>query len=211
MPCLYDFMKELSLDKDTFKALAGETRIQILKELNERRKTQSELAQKLGLSPPTVNEHVELLKKAGLVQQMDEGRKWKYYALTGKGKDLLNPSDTKIMLLLGTASVALMGSALVLFSRFYAGSNSTLSQVAVTDSSNAMKTMVERSSNDFVTGTTPQIAGGVADGAATGIQTVVQEASGLAGFTLPELAGLTILALVVGLLFGYYWSRRQTK
>ncbi|MBS3061312.1 MAG: winged helix-turn-helix transcriptional regulator [Candidatus Diapherotrites archaeon] len=184
-------MKEISLDKDTFKALAGETRVQILKELNERRKTQSELAQKLGLSPPTVNEHIELLKKAGLVESKDEGRKWKYYALTGKGKDLLNPGDSKIMLMLGISSMALVGTGIYLFSRFF--SENTFSAPLQTNATDV---------SDKVMGTTMVP---VIERATTEIPATV---SRLPGFESYELALLTILAICAGLLFGIYWARR---
>lgn len=101
--------QQISLDKETFKALAGETRVQILKELLERQKTQSELASKLHLSAPTVNEHLLLLKRAGLVQEIDDGHKWKYFSLSSKGKNILRPGEAQIMLVLSVLAVAFVG------------------------------------------------------------------------------------------------------
>jgi DNA-binding transcriptional ArsR family regulator len=191
--------KEIVLDRDAFKALAGETRIQILKELTERRKTQSELAQKLSLSPPTVNEHLELLKKAGLVEPIDEGRKWKYYALTSKGKDLLNPEDTKILLLLGTSVVATTAAALYVFSRFVTGTNELAAAGAP-----VMEDAVQKSFSQTMTTTAPTVAPLAVDTANSSIPV-------MAGFTWPELAVLTILVLATGVLIGWYWAHHQQK
>ncbi|MFH0954619.1 MAG: winged helix-turn-helix domain-containing protein [Candidatus Micrarchaeota archaeon] len=125
---------EITLDQETFKALAGEKRIQILKELGHQRKTQTELAQKLALSAPTIAEHLQLLKNAGLVQIEDDGHKWKYYALTKKGEKLLHPDETKIMVLLATSALAFLGTAALLFQRYWSigaeNAGQTLSSVA---------------------------------------------------------------------------------
>ena len=50
--------EKITLEKDVFKALASDTRIAILKILDKRRHTQSELAVTLKLSVPTVKEHL---------------------------------------------------------------------------------------------------------------------------------------------------------
>lgn len=110
--------KQITLTADTFKALAGEKRVQILKELMQRRKTQSELAQILGLSAPTIAEHLSLLEKAGLVHPINEGRKWKYFALTEKGKEILNPGETKILVLLGASFIGFLGVVSLVLYRY---------------------------------------------------------------------------------------------
>ncbi|MGV8177058.1 MAG: winged helix-turn-helix domain-containing protein [Candidatus Bilamarchaeaceae archaeon] len=89
-------MDEVVIDRALLKAIGAESRISILKSLLERRKTQSELADGLSLSAPTVLEHLDHLENAGLVQKIDEGRKWKYYELTPKGKQLVKPSKVPI-------------------------------------------------------------------------------------------------------------------
>ena len=79
-------MNDITVDRQTLKALGAETRVNILKELSRRKMTQAELAVKLGLSQASVNEHVRNLEQVGLVAQIDsQGRKWKYYELTPKG------------------------------------------------------------------------------------------------------------------------------
>ncbi|MFP4111701.1 MAG: winged helix-turn-helix domain-containing protein [Candidatus Woesearchaeota archaeon] len=92
--------EKIVLDQKTFKALAVDTRVEILKELSKRRKTQSEMADVLGLSVATVKEHMDKMAEAGLVKQKDEGRKWKYYDLTEKGRCLLYPERKKIWVIL---------------------------------------------------------------------------------------------------------------
>ncbi|HLC69191.1 MAG TPA: winged helix-turn-helix domain-containing protein [Candidatus Bilamarchaeaceae archaeon] len=93
--------EEIVINKDLLKAIGGETRIAILKALQERQKTQSELAQELKLSVPTVLEHLQQLEKAGLVQKHEEGRKWKYYRLTDKAGRLLGGRPLHVVVLLG--------------------------------------------------------------------------------------------------------------
>jgi len=100
---------EIRLDKETFKALASTTRVDVLKLLNQRRHMQSEIASSLGLSVPTVKEHLAALEKAGLVERHDEGRKWKYYSLTSKGKGILNPEEMKIWIVLAMLVFSVVG------------------------------------------------------------------------------------------------------
>lgn len=102
---------ELKLDTKTFKALANERRVDILKLLGERRHTQSEIAGELSLAVPTVKEHLAALVSAGLVEQHDEGRKWKYYALTKSGKSVLAPEEAKIWIMLGVFLLSAVGAA----------------------------------------------------------------------------------------------------
>jgi DNA-binding transcriptional ArsR family regulator len=92
--------EKIVLDKKTFKALAVDTRVDLMKELSKRRKTQSELAESLGLSVATVKEHLDKMQEAGLLKQKDEGRKWKYYDLTEKGRCVLHPERKKIWIVL---------------------------------------------------------------------------------------------------------------
>ncbi|QQR92405.1 MAG: winged helix-turn-helix transcriptional regulator [Candidatus Iainarchaeum archaeon] len=108
---------EITLDKEVFKALAGETRIAVMKSLRERRKTQSELAKGIGIAAPTVKEHIDILARAGLVREIDDGHKWKYIELTVKGKSLLEPQDKRILVLLGTSLVGAVGAGVLAYSQ----------------------------------------------------------------------------------------------
>ncbi len=93
-------MDSITLDRESFKALAAETRIKILKLLQQRRHMQSELAVSLGMKEPSVNEHLAGLLKAGLIVKKDDGRKWKYYELTAKCKAILDPEQQRILITL---------------------------------------------------------------------------------------------------------------
>ncbi len=103
--------EKITLDRETFKALASDSRVNILKSLHRRRKTLTELSKQFGIAPSTVKEHLDSLSGAGLVIQKDEGHKWKYYELTQKGRSVVAPSETKIWIVLSIASVGLFFAA----------------------------------------------------------------------------------------------------
>lgn len=109
--------EDIVLNRELLKAIGADTRIAILKALRERRKTQSELAKELGLAVPTVLEHLDHLENVGLIQKIDEGRKWKYYKLTKKGGRLSSGTKVHAVVLLGMAVVAVI-AVLVIMSQF---------------------------------------------------------------------------------------------
>lgn len=199
---------EIALDQETFKALAGEKRIHILKELGHQRKTQTELAQKLALSAPTIAEHLSLLKNAGLVEVQDDGHKWKYYALTRKGQKLLNPDETKILVLLATGTLAFIGTAATLFTRYFTVGSQNQSLLAGTG---AMADIAAKGAAPpqapLANALTQTVAAPAMDALGTqaaqeaGNQTVTQLVPLI---QLPELVFLVLITLFVGLLIGYY-------
>ncbi|MEM4336423.1 MAG: winged helix-turn-helix domain-containing protein [Candidatus Woesearchaeota archaeon] len=93
-------VNNLKIDRVIIKALSADTRVKILKLLEKRRHTQAELAANLNISPPAIKEHLTILENSGLVLKSDEGYKWKYYLLTEKAKQLLNPEKKKLQVLL---------------------------------------------------------------------------------------------------------------
>jgi len=133
---------DIRLDKETFKALASETRVDVLKLLGQRRHMQTEMASALGLSVPTVKEHLDALEKAGLVERHEEGRKWKYYSLTKKGKGVLNPEEMKIWIVLGLFILSFVGGIVTMFrsfsSQFGAVSEAKMAMEARVDSLSMM-------------------------------------------------------------------------
>lgn len=110
-------MDRIVLDDKSFKALSAKSRVGILKKLTERRMTLSELSNKLSLKNSTVKEHCDLLLDAQLVNKIDDGRKWKYYELTNKGRQIATPSqfqDPKVLVMISFA--AIIFASIILFS-----------------------------------------------------------------------------------------------
>jgi DNA-binding transcriptional ArsR family regulator len=103
---------KITLDQESFKALASEVRVEILKRLDERRQTVTDLSNLLSLSKPTLLEHLEKLQAAGLVKRLEEGRKWIYYELSEKGRRILRPERVAIVIALANF-VALVSIGLV--------------------------------------------------------------------------------------------------
>jgi len=101
--------QKITLDASTFKALASGTRVSILKTLEKRRHTQSELAAVLDMSIPTIKDHLLEMEKAGLVKRHEEGRKWIYYSLTEKSKCILDPERKRLWIVLGFFLLSAVG------------------------------------------------------------------------------------------------------
>lgn len=142
----------ITLDQESFKALASGVRVEILKRLDARRETVTDLSNLMSLSKPTLLEHLEKLQNAGLVKRVDEGRKWIYYALSDKGRKILHPERVAITLALGSAgTLAAIGMAFLLFAgggllsapRSLAGTDSSVpSAMASTGGSPAVVALV---------------------------------------------------------------------
>lgn len=98
------------MDKKVFEALASDTRIAILKELDQRQKTVTELADSLSMAKSSVHEHLSKMVDAGIIEKEDNERKWTYYRLTRKGRSILHPHETtKILVLIGSSILAFLG------------------------------------------------------------------------------------------------------
>jgi len=107
---------KIVLDRKAFGALAVDSRVKILKALRERRKMLTELANELNLSPSSTKEHLEILVAAGLIERIDDGHKWKYYALTKKGAEIVAPGkEIRVWILLGISVIGFIYSAMFLF------------------------------------------------------------------------------------------------
>jgi DNA-binding transcriptional ArsR family regulator len=102
---------KITLDREAFRTLASRTRVDILKSLDRRRKMLTELSKQLGMSPSTVKEHMDQLSRAGLVVQIDDGHKWKYYELTPKAREIIHPTGTRVYVILGLSLFALLFTA----------------------------------------------------------------------------------------------------
>ena len=102
------------LARDIFMALASDTRINLLKKLDERKMTVSELAREMNISKPAVLKHLSKLCEAGLVKKIESERKWVYYSLTQKGRNILYPDRAKIILLL-SSSIAFLLAGIIYY------------------------------------------------------------------------------------------------
>ena len=107
--------KKIVLDKNSFFALASESRIQVLKQLDERRMTVSELSKAINMSKPAVLKHIEKLVDSGLIKKIENERKWVYYQLTLKGKNILHPERVKITLLLSLSFASGISALVALY------------------------------------------------------------------------------------------------
>jgi DNA-binding transcriptional ArsR family regulator len=100
------------LDYDSFKALASHVRIDILKHLDKKRMTVTDLAKTLKISKSTAHKHLERLVEVGLIERIDDKRKWVYYRITRKGVKILHPENVTVSFLLSW-SILLVGIVLV--------------------------------------------------------------------------------------------------
>ncbi len=114
-------MGDLTVDRSVRRALSSESRVSILKSVSVRRRTQSELARELNLASPTILQHLSILLESGLMEKIDEGRKWKYYQLTEKGRSLLGIEQRAVpvrsIILFAVALVFIVSSVYML--QFY--------------------------------------------------------------------------------------------
>jgi DNA-binding transcriptional ArsR family regulator len=73
-------MSYVASHQDPFRAIADPGRRIMLDAMLERERSVSELTQLLGLKQPSVSQHLQVLKLAGLVEERREGRKTFYKA-----------------------------------------------------------------------------------------------------------------------------------
>jgi DNA-binding transcriptional ArsR family regulator len=120
------YAERVVLDRDSFKALSSDTRISILKKLDGKRMTITQLSDELKMSKPALLKHMEALIEAKLVKKERKERKWVYYDLTFKGKSILNPERAKVIVLLSTAAITFVGSIIAFLTYAYNSAASTL-------------------------------------------------------------------------------------
>jgi DNA-binding transcriptional ArsR family regulator len=192
--------EKITLDRESFRALASDTRVSILKSLGRRRKMLTELAKELGMSPSTVKEHMDSLSKAGLAVMIDDGHKWKYYELTGKGKNVLNPGQTKIWIMLSISVIGmLVASQGIILTMAPPGDMMAFSAKSAA-SDTALRAMVPSATDD--SGVGGGAGSGAAPEAASPLLSQAAESNaaadvgaGMNAFELPQLPYLHIAAL----------------
>ena len=130
-------MTKVTLDMSTFKALASNTRLDILKALDGKKLNLKDISKITNLNKATLHEHLTKLNEAGLVKKKErEGHKWVYYKLSWKGEGLLHPENTRIVVLFSTTFLTLFLGIVMLVNYVkgyivgkavnYIGSDSTL-------------------------------------------------------------------------------------
>ena len=109
------YQRKIVLDQESFKALASDTRIEILKRLDSSQRTVTDLANELKVNKSAVYKHLSRLLDAGLVKKVEDNRKWVYYRLSMKGANLLHPERVQIALMLSASILALTLAAYNLY------------------------------------------------------------------------------------------------
>ncbi len=106
-------MVEETLELSDIRMLDSKVRVEILKLLSRRRATVSELSRSLGMSKSTVLYHLMKLKEGGFVTRMENGeRKWVYYELSERGRQVLKYRKINIALLLTSSFFAMIAGIL---------------------------------------------------------------------------------------------------
>jgi DNA-binding transcriptional ArsR family regulator len=101
-------MTKVTLDMNAFKALASDTRLEILKSLDGKKMSLNDICKATNLNKATLHEHLAKLYEAGLVKRNErEGHKWVYYKLSWKGECLLHPENTRIVVMFTTTFLIL--------------------------------------------------------------------------------------------------------
>ena len=162
-------MTKVTLDMDTFKALASDTRLDILRTLDGKKMSLKDISAATKLNKATLHEHLVKLNEVGLVKRKErEGHKWVTYKLTWKGESLLHPENTRIVVMFSITFVALWAGVIQLL--WY-----------------VKGTMVAFGSNDYFAFQSKESSGG-AGIAPDGMNTIAEEGSRLLGNGLNEEA-----------------------
>ncbi len=141
---------KITLDRETFKALAIDTRINILKKLDDRfQLTLTDIAKELDMAPSTIKEHLGKLVSAGLIIQIDKGMKWKYYRLTSKGKKILNPQENRVWIILSVSVLGLFAAVYRLLLSLQEFTRPSLIQNHIAEPTGGMNFMAEEAKRDF--------------------------------------------------------------
>lgn len=190
--------KKVVLDDKSFKALSAESRVNILKKLTERRMTLSELSKRLALRDSTVKEHCNLLLEADLVTKIDEGRKWKYYELTHKGKQILSPAieQAKVFVMLSISAILFTSIILIALQGTILGAGNSLTNL---NSEKAFDASQESEILVGITSTTPSEDSTIR----------IDQSITLTGVDYNLFSISIIVALVIGLLGGWFVGRKN--
>jgi len=133
-------MTKVTLDRETFKALASDTRLDILRSLDGKNMSLKDICTATNLNKATLHEHLVKLNGAGLIKKNErDGHKWVYYKLTWKGECLLHPENTRIVVLFTATFIALL-VGIAQFMQYVKGTVTTIGNNILTTGNGAILT-----------------------------------------------------------------------
>lgn len=122
----------VELDRKALFALASDTRLDILRALQPMRRTVTQLAESVGVDKAAVYRHLKTLEGGGFVKRYED-HGFVYYGLTWKARDIIAPGENSRIVVLISASIAIM------FVAFMVGTMWTLATDPGTMTPNAPK------------------------------------------------------------------------
>jgi DNA-binding transcriptional ArsR family regulator len=109
-------MSKIMLDLESFKALASESRLDILKSLDGKKMNLKDISKMTNLNKATLHVHLSKLLDAGFIKKKErDGHKWVYYKLTWKGASLLHPENNRVVVLFSITFFSLFFGIIQLF------------------------------------------------------------------------------------------------
>jgi DNA-binding transcriptional ArsR family regulator len=199
---------KITLDRETFKVLAIDTRVNILKKLDERfQLTLTDLANELDMAPSTIKEHLDKLVSADLIVQVDKGMKWKYYRLTSKGKKILNPYEKKVWIVLSVSVLALFAVVYRLLSRLERLARPPLADFIVDEDKYALGGAPHMLESEGMMRAVGEANRTVIDGVSTTLAHIT--GATVEKIPYPELMTVLLLVLVAGICVGYLIRKKK--
>ena len=114
--------EKFQVSRNLLKTLTVDTRTNILKALEERPMTASELSRYLNKHVTTVSEHLDVLQNSELVERVERpGRKWVYYKLTKPGETVLHPESYRWVFILSVTFICFIGGFYFVTANSYPG------------------------------------------------------------------------------------------
>ncbi|MGD1060999.1 MAG: winged helix-turn-helix domain-containing protein [Methanomassiliicoccales archaeon] len=128
---------KVELDKKALFALASDSRMEILKELQPSRRTVTQLAEALDIDKGAVHRHLKKLEEGGLVVRYDE-HGFVYYGLSWKARDIVSPGEnTRIIITFAVSALMALSTIGAVFLGFSQQRNAGAGQSSPTTTGNA--------------------------------------------------------------------------
>jgi len=170
----------VELDKTALFALASDTRIEILKNMQANRMTVTQLADRVEVDKAAVHRHLKKLEEGGFVKR-EEDHGFVYYSLTWRARDILSPNENTKIIVLITSSILVLGVISLLL-------------IAIATPAPAPNNLSNGLSGQWVP---------VGDGPLVGQQVVQQTSPGPMGTIIPIVLGLASVVIIVTALAAY--------